>query len=175
MRLDEERGRLSTGCAILLAVAALALALIWMRACSNAHIALHGWPGALLFPGFRPYLPLSLMGLIQAGLAVWVGLDARGRGLNGLLWGLLVFVTGIVGLLVYLIAGPAIQSGAAGATEAAAPSPSAICPDCSGAVEADFKACPRCGRSLRCTHCDRRIQSGWKVCPYCTAPLGGTA
>jgi hypothetical protein len=46
--------------------------------------------------------PLSLMSLINLALAVWVGIDAERRCTQGSLWGLLVFFTSIVALIVYL-------------------------------------------------------------------------
>ena len=41
--------------------------------------------------------------VLSAGLAIWVGMDANRRGNNGWLWGGLTFLTGLVGLLVYLL------------------------------------------------------------------------
>ena len=98
MTPDKPPGRTGTGQTVLLALAALLLIVVWLKGCGgfpgNGHL---GW----FWP--RPYATLGIWGLIQAGLGVWVGVDANRRGLSGVLWGLLVFFTGIVGLIVYLL------------------------------------------------------------------------
>jgi hypothetical protein len=118
--------------------------------------------------------------LLNLILAVWVTLDANRRGMNGVLWGVLVFFTCVVGLIVYLIvAGTAARNGAATQPSPAAPSaapassPAASCPDCRGRVEPGFRVCPYCGRSLGglCPSCGRGVEAGWKVCPHCAGAL----
>jgi hypothetical protein len=50
-----------------------------------------------------------VLGIIALNIAilVWVARDAKARGLdNGVLWMLLVFFTGIIGLIVYILARP---------------------------------------------------------------------
>jgi RNA polymerase subunit RPABC4/transcription elongation factor Spt4 len=170
--------------AIALAVVALVLAVILMRSCWSGPSGNHGNP--LFLPGFSLYGPLSIWGLLQAALAVWVGLDANKRGLNGVLWGLLVFFTGIVGLIVYLLVGPVMQTQrgdpernpippAATASQPRAATPDESephrCPGCRANVQTDFKICPYCGTSLECGQCGKRVVGDWKVCPYCTRPL----
>jgi hypothetical protein len=182
MSEDGRSGRLSPGVAIGLAILALVLAAMWMRGCWDSP---HGGT-SLIFPGFRFYGPLSIWGLLQAVLAVWVGLDASKRGLNGVLWGLLVFFTGVVGLIVYLLVGPVMQrneaEGESGAvtvpTIPTAPTGGAVrpkgdrrCLGCEARVDPEFKVCPYCGCSLRCAQCDRSIEAGWKVCPHCATPI----
>jgi RNA polymerase subunit RPABC4/transcription elongation factor Spt4 len=119
---------------------------------------------------------VGLWGLIQIGLAVWVALDANRRGSNGLLWGLLVLVTPIIGLLVYLIMAPSLshRNGVAnGAPRAAAVAEARRCRECSAEVEGDFKVCPYCGAAQTCAQCGKAIRAGWKVCPYCATAIGG--
>ena len=178
MNRRAEQGRLDTGCAILLAGAAIVVVLLGMRGCSDGPLFLGGWWGHDTLP-FRMFAPLSIWGLISACLAVWVGVDANKRGLNGVLWGLLVFFTGIVGLIVYLLVGPAMQykngndAAPVPPTEPVhAPSSAANrCPTCQAEVNDDYKACPHCGTALQCSHCGKRTRGDWKVCPYCAAPL----
>ena len=45
------------------------------------------------------------------------------------------------------------------------------CPECGGAVAADFKVCPRCAHRLSggCHKCGRGLQLDWDYCPYCAA------
>ena len=110
----------------------------------------------------------GLWGLIQIGLAVWVGVDAHRRGLNGFLWGLLVFFTTVVGLIVYLLVGPSMaQPGVVRGRRS--------CPSCGRHVQSDFKLCPYCSASLGCRQCGRDLQPDWKLCPQCGTPIGGEA
>ena len=137
-------GRTGTGQTLLLALAAIVLTLLWFRGC----VGVLG-DGHYGFPWVRMYAPLGIWGLISALLGVWVGVDANRRGLNGLLWGLLVFFTGIIGLIVYLLVGPSMtprQDRAATGARAgfgAAP-PAARCPQCQATTRAEFQACPFC-------------------------------
>ena len=117
---------------------------------------------------FRPFLPVFSLGtLISLVLAVWVGFDANRRGMNGFLWGLLVFFTSIVGLIVYLI----VASTTNGRT--AEPVATAVCGGCGSKVESGFKVCPYCGRPTQtaCPGCHRPTAADWKVCPYCSTAL----
>ena len=107
--------------------------------------------------------------VIQIVLSFWVGFDAQKRGMHGLLWGLLVFFTGIVGLIVYLIVAPGLTQRSGGAQPPGAAA--ARCGKCNAAVQPEFKACPYCGAPVRCPHCNQAVQAGWKVCPYCTKQL----
>lgn len=123
---------------------------------------------------FHPVLPLGLMSVIQIILAIWVGVDANRKGQNGLLWGLLVLFTSIVGLVIYLIVAPMLASRSnSRAPSAAVPvAPrqvtGPVCPSCRAEVQAEFKVCPQCGATLaRCGKCDKAVQRDWKVCPYC--------
>lgn len=129
---------------------------------------------------------LGLGTILQIVLAFWVGMDANRRGMNGLLWGLLVLFTFVVGLLVYLIVAQTGGNGvkeqvvAEGATSAvpatvarAGEHDARACGQCGGKVEAGFKVCPFCGSALAagCPSCAKPIETGWKVCPYCSTAL----
>jgi hypothetical protein len=180
MTYRTEQGRLNPGFAIVLGCAAVVLVILGMSGCWSGPF-LGGWLGHGSVPFFRLFAPISIWGLISAGLAVWVGIDANKRGLNGVLWGLLVFFTGIVGLIVYLLVGPAMQHRDGDAPgpaigdpvqpEQPAPSAGNRCPRCAGEINDDYKACPLCGTALKCGHCGEPTRGDWKVCPYCTATL----
>jgi len=169
MTLHRQDGRLNTGVAVILGMFALALMMtsflgVWRPWGSGSH--LFGFLGHN--PGFPFYGLLSIWGLIQIGLAVWVGYDANRRGHHGPLWGLLVFVTGIVGLIVYLLVAPQLGQKSNGL-----PFVGSVrhCPGCRQEVQPDFRLCPQCGTSLGCKQCDKPLEPGWKVCPYCgTSP-----
>jgi len=182
-----EKRRFDTGTIVLLAV--LGILAFWvLRGCGHGPFYGGWWDwdlGDLFFPswGFR-FLGFGL--LIQIVLAVWVGLDAGKRKMSGILWGLLVFFTGIVGLLVYAIVCTAGTSGAKNGAAGALPPPSATPPPpgeteaphcrlCRSPVRAEFKVCPYCGTPLRrnCPGCGIEVEPAWKVCPQCSADLEG--
>lgn len=146
--------------ALLLIVLALIVAIVFLP-------GLVFWPQ--LFGGHRVlFAPLGLMSLLNLALAVWVGIDAERRCNQGLLWGLLVFFTSIVGLIVYLLVGPVLERRGAvdGRNEA-------TCPSCRAAVEPSFKVCPYCGEKLEraCPGCALPVQGDWRLCPQCGSRL----
>jgi hypothetical protein len=164
------------GLAVLLGCAGVVLVILGMSGCWDGPF-LGGWLGHNSVPFFRMFAPISVWGLISACLAVWVGVDANKRGSNGILWGLLVFFTGIVGLIVYLLvvgSGMQHRNGAGifpGQTVQPDQPAARRCPKCQGEISEEFKACPFCGTALQCGHCGKPTRGDWKVCPYCTAPL----
>jgi RNA polymerase subunit RPABC4/transcription elongation factor Spt4 len=161
--------------AFVLGAIALVVVLLFTRGCVYAVSHLTGSHGTThsIFPSWGAFggglLPLSIWGLINLALAIWVGYDASQKGQSGILWGLLVFFTGIVGLIVYLLVSPAL------AQRNGAPRPpgvgSATCPSCNASLQPEYKACPYCGTALRCAQCGKAVQGGWKVCPHCAAQL----
>ena len=117
---------------------------------------------------FFPYIffaPWMFM-LISIILSVWAFKDAENRGMNGWLWGLLVFLGNIVGLIVYLL----VRSPQPGFVPGAA---TTSCPYCGRVIQADFVVCPYCNTSLvpTCPSCRKRVQQDWQVCPYCATAL----
>ncbi len=111
-------------------------------------------------------LSLALL-IIWIFVIVWVYRDAERRGMNGVLWALLVFIGNIIGLLIYLIvrsdsipalkADPAIQA----------------CPSCQKEVDSEFVFCPYCAARLHavCPECGKPTEENWKVCPHCGKKL----
>ena len=118
--------------------------------------------------GIFPFFPSAVLLIFWLIVTIWVYNDAEKRNMSGILWGLLVFVGNIIGLIIYLI----VRSGTAMPV-----APVAIlqkkCPSCSQPVREDFKLCPHCGTSLRkeCSNCKKNVESDWKVCPYCGTNL----
>lgn len=129
--------------------------------------------------GFLPIFPVAIMGfstLLHLGLAIWVGIDANRRGMSGFLWGVLVFLTSLVGLIVYLL----VAQGQGGKTFRAPNGPGSAhvtatpgegerqrCPSCGEPLDAEFRVCPSCGTRVACSECGRAMRGDWKVCPYC--------
>ena len=98
---------------------------------------------------------------------VWVYRDAERRGMNGVLWALLVFIGNLIGLLIYLIVR---SSNGSAAKEVPTSQPtSQICPKCQLPLSPTYVFCPSCGDRLRsdCPKCHKPIEKDWKVCPHC--------
>jgi Double zinc ribbon len=85
----------------------------------------------------------------------YVNADSKRRGMNSLLWTLLVIVVPkALGFLAYfLLRTPLLRP----------------CPRCGTPVGADFGYCQECGYALRpfCCHCGRAISPDYVCCPYC--------
>ncbi len=101
--------------------------------------------------------------IIWIMVIVWVYRDAERRGMNGILWALLVFIGNIIGLIIYLI----LRSDAAFAPKA---EPAAhICPKCQKSVSSTYVFCPYCAAKLHtiCSECGKPTEKNWKACPHC--------
>ncbi|MBN1274389.1 MAG: zinc ribbon domain-containing protein [Candidatus Aminicenantes bacterium] len=126
-------------------------------------------------PRFFRIVPLSVMSfillLVWIGVIIWVYRDAERRGMNGILWALLVLIGNLIGLLIYLIlrsdTGPAAQQGTR-----AGPS-FKPCPSCGKEVDAGAFFCPQCGAKMEelCPECQKPVENSWKLCPYCGCKL----
>jgi RNA polymerase subunit RPABC4/transcription elongation factor Spt4 len=115
-----------------------------------------------------PFMVLiSLVGGAVLGIIVlmvgYVYADSKRRGMNALLWTLLViFVPKALGFIAYfLLRKPLLIP----------------CPNCGTEVGSDFRYCPKCGHALTpsCSHCGRSISSGYVCCPYCGKPVATAA
>lgn len=118
-------------------------------------------------PRFIRLTSLTLMSLlllvIWIVVIVWVYRDAERRGMNGVLWALLVLIGNLIGLLIYLI----VRSDIAFASQSR--QATKTCPGCQKPVSATFAFCPHCGTRLQnvCPGCGKPIEETWKVCPHC--------
>jgi predicted RNA-binding Zn-ribbon protein involved in translation (DUF1610 family) len=148
----------------------------------NMHLDNWGWrfvgPFAGMFSLWGVWALLSLV------LAVWVGSDANRRGMNGLLWGLLVFFTSVVGLLIYLIVAESRNGGvratgpppAASPIAAAAPAPGPPPPPSGASPGVDAAAEPRpapAAPPVDCSTCGTALRPEFKVCPNCGTSVPG--
>lgn len=169
-------GKVDTGTVLLILV--LCALFFWiLRGCWHAPYIFTGHGESLLWsliPGWRGLFGFGFF--INLLLAVWVGVDAGKRGMQGLLWGLLVFFTSIVGVVVYLL----VRSGSMPPLNGDRPQPppsatagAVNCASCQGALQPGFKICPYCGEPVerKCPSCDQPIRAGWKHCPECGANL----
>ncbi len=121
---------------------------------------------------FTSYSIISLILLaIWIFVIVWVYRDAERRGMNGVLWALLVFIGNLIGLLIYLIVR---SNNAASSREGPTTRPSSQkCPNCQLPLSPSYAFCPNCGASLQpvCPQCKKPVEKGWKACPHCGEEL----
>lgn len=121
--------------------------------------------------GYAHFNPLRILtlGLLVLWIFViaWVYRDAERRGMNGVLWALLVFIGNLIGLLIYLIVRTDMTS-APRVVSATQP-----CPNCQKPVEKSYTFCPHCGTKLQaiCPECDKPVESTWRNCPHCGQEL----
>ena len=135
----------------------------------EAHLTngVHGWnPG--FYWGF-PFIGIFSILLLVFWIIVivWVYRDAEQRGMNGVLWALLVFIGNLIGLLIYLI----VRSDN---IPASTPKKEIyICSNCKKPIDPSFKFCPHCGEVLNdvCPQCKKPIETDWKICPNCGKEL----
>jgi len=114
-------------------------------------------------PPMVALVPISIFcGIVMAIVVLMIGYvnaDARRRGMNSLLWTLLVIVVPkALGFIAYfMLRKPLVMP----------------CPNCNTPVGADFRFCPKCGYAMTpiCVHCGKSIQRDWVVCPYCGRPV----
>lgn len=117
-----------------------------------------------IIPGIFPILLFALWIFIL----VWVYNDAEKKGMNGVLWALLVFFGNFIALIIYLIVrndnvyvgNQTLQS-------------TASCPACGSIVVQTYTYCPKCGTKLQasCPKCHKPTVDEWKVCPHCGTHL----
>ncbi len=112
---------------------------------------------------------LAILGAVTAwlSLAAWVYTDARERRSGAApAWTLLTFLTGPVGVAVWLIARLDVWR-----SPAAEP-----CPGCGATVSAEHAFCVRCGHAVRpaCPGCRRPVEADWGYCGTCGTELGET-
>jgi len=78
--------------------------------------------------------------LIGILILIWVYQDAESRGMDGLLWAIIVFFLNIIGLILYLV----VREGRVLAPQRI----TRVCPKCGQVLSEDAKFCPRCGKQL---------------------------
>ncbi len=90
------------------------------------------------------------------GVALWAYRDAEERGMQGMLWGLIVLVGNIIGLLIYLIVRKEEilivrneETARFYSPVSTSASASNLCPSCKGSVQAGFGYCPHCGLKMK--------------------------
>jgi RNA polymerase subunit RPABC4/transcription elongation factor Spt4 len=100
---------------------------------------------------------VTLMIFLLIAMARYVYVDARQRGMNEVLWTLVViFVPYFIGLIVYLIVRTPLQSA---------------CLACHAVVSHQNSFCPQCGNALKrqCGSCHATLEVNDRFCPHCGA------
>ncbi len=88
--------------------------------------------------------------------AIFVYKDAKRRGMNEVVWGLIGLLTPfLLGVFLYLICRNPLTE--------------LKCPKCGAFVDKTMENCPNCNSRLltQCPVCHFPVQKGWKTCPQC--------
>ena len=93
--------------------------------------------------GFFCIIPIIWL-VIAIVIGIWVYRDAEKRGSSGILWLIIVFLTSIIGLIIWLIVRPPIGGGQKTTAQAS----DRRCPECGRVIPEDAKVCPYCGRKF---------------------------
>lgn len=78
-------------------------------------------------------------------LCIWVYRDAQSRGMNGVMWLIVVLIAGLIGFIIYMV----VRKDRT-ATGELPPSRTLIrvCPSCGREVATDTEFCPHCGKPV---------------------------
>jgi hypothetical protein len=149
---------------------ACVVAPLGLAACSTHGIHTHWidrdgwwfWPVA----GFGGFLTVLYFAVI-VWVLFWVHKDAQSRGMNGVLWVLLVFFLHFIGLVIYLLvrSGYPVQKPTTPAVPPATPPPQPTAPPI--APSAAPPAPPVPSAPAACAKCGHSVQPGWVACPHC--------
>ena len=114
---------------------------------------INGPMGGMMFPFFFfPFMTvfMAVWFVIALVLAIWVHKDAEIRGENGVLWLILVLLTGWIGLIIWLIIriGKPIISLETRSRASHYSSEELFCSSCGAIVSPNSLFCPNCGASI---------------------------
>lgn len=176
---------------IILAVLAFLMAVGFLRVLIGIPLGIidggnHGWihrGGGHWFWPFSGFFDLAAF-VVWILAALWAHRDAQSRGMEGIVWGLIVFFLHILGLIIYLIVRTNHPVSAAGPAERQSPVPPAegepistipavprtlVCKSCGRPVENEHGFCAVCGRNINpvCAKCGKETQQEWRICPFC--------
>jgi ABC-type transport system involved in multi-copper enzyme maturation permease subunit len=129
------------------------------------NLRMDGFPGVFQFTSIS-FFSLVLL-FIWLAVIVWIYRDAERRGMNGVLWALLVLIGNIIGLLIYLI----VRTDDLPQREKNVET--RPCPSCQKYAASTFSFCPHCGSRMEhcCGGCGQSTDQSWKICPHCGEKL----
>lgn len=112
--------------------------------------------------GISTIIIMVLIVSLIVSIGVYVYGDAQKRGLDPLVWTLVVLlVPNLIGFIIYLI----VRSNK---------EPMNTCNNCGGFVKESYHNCPYCGEKQEinvCPSCNHVVETNWKVCPHCSNQL----
>lgn len=127
-------------------------------------------------PQMQVIATILVIGLIviYALSILWVVRDARMRGTDSKVWGIVAIVP-IVGLIAYLLMRPSMllidkdEQELEVALKQRQLMKYGECANCGYPVREDYIVCPSCQTRLRnvCSNCRRPLDPQWSVCPFC--------
>lgn len=130
-------------------------------------------------PQMQVIATILVIGLIviYALSILWVVRDARMRGTDSKVWGIVAIVP-IVGLIAYLLMRPSMllidkdEQELEVSLKQRQLMKYGECANCGYPVREDYIVCPSCQTRLRnvCSNCRRPLDPQWSVCPYCAQP-----
>jgi len=94
------------------------------------------------FLGAACFFWIVIWFVIAILIAIWVYKDAEKRGSSGALWLIIVLLTGIIGIIIWLLVRPPI-----GGTKKEETS-ERRCPGCGRVIPMDARICPYCGKKF---------------------------
>lgn len=124
--------------------------------------------------------------LFWIALTVGVGVHAHNRGRSGFIWGLLTFLTGLIGAFIYALV---VLTGDGTHTEGKDPDFRRVCPNCSATHTGRPAYCSACGEALGsdddkptgsvlrsgsqvyCSNCKGKVGLDAETCRHCGALL----
>ena len=83
---------------------------------------------------------IAVVWIIFIVIAIWVYRDAEKRGSNGVLWLIIVIITGIIGIIIWLVVRPPIGGKK--------PESERRCPNCGRPIPMDARVCPYCSKKF---------------------------
>jgi double zinc ribbon protein len=157
---EEELRIIPTGCAVV-AVIGFAVVQVAFNVLIPTYVRHRDVPP-------QPFLTLIgiVAGMVLAATLLLIGYvyaDSKRRGMNALLWTLLVIVIPkAIGFIAYFLLRKPLL---------------APCPNCRWPIGSDFAYCPKCGYAATpsCANCGRPIRRDYMCCPYCGKPVAASA
>lgn len=106
----------------------------------------------------RAVAGVAALGFVLYWLSVawWAFKDAQARRKPAYIWGIVVLLTNLVGLVVYFLVRNVEHT----------------CPACGAQAGRSFTFCPECGTALKesCPKCGKKLKAGWNYCAACGTP-----
>jgi len=90
-----------------------------------------------------PFIMISVfvvIFIVYLVIAIWVYKDAKKRKENAALWALIVFITPLVGIILWMIMRPPIGGRKT--------TPDRMCPNCGRGIPFDAQICPYCAKKF---------------------------